>query len=81
MVRSNFSKKLKNIPYSLSESIDRSKKMKVIMIRCAFKAQFEEVHKVMFPNQSLWLSIKEDTLSDLTKYDTFIDTFNEKYKQ
>lgn len=76
-----YSKGLKNIPFSLSESLDRSKKMKVCMIRCAFKTQFENVHKVMFPNSSLWLSIKEDTVSNLTKYDVFIDAFNDKYKQ
>ncbi len=76
-----YSKGLKNIPYSLSESLDSSKKMKVCKFRFAFNAHFDNVRNEMFPISSHWFSIKEDAVSDLTKYDAFIDAFNDKYKQ
>lgn len=76
-----YSKELKNIPYSLSESLDSSTKMKVCKFRFAFNAHFDKVRNVMFPISSHWFSIKEDTVPDLTKYDVFIDAFNDKYKQ
>jgi hypothetical protein len=73
-----YSKGLKNIEFSLSKSLDSDSETKVCKIQFVFNSEFDKDHKMMFPKSSHWFSIKEDTLSNLSKYDNFINVFQNK---
>jgi hypothetical protein len=73
-----YSKGLKNIEFSLSQSLDRLSEEKVCKIEFVFNSKFDKDHKMMFPKASHWFSIKEDTVSNLSKYDNFINAFSNK---
>ncbi|MES2240895.1 MAG: hypothetical protein V4497_11625 [Bacteroidota bacterium] len=75
-----YSKGLKNIDFSLSQSLDNHNDVKVCKIEFVFNAKFNKAQKMISPKSSHWFSIKEDTISNLSKYDDFINFFNAKYK-
>lgn len=70
-----YSKDLKNIDFSLSQSLDNYNKVKVCKIEFVFNAKFNKAKKMIFPKSNHWFSIKEDTISNLSKYDDFINAF------
>jgi len=73
-----YSKGLKNIEFSLSKSLDNNSEVKVCKIEFVFNSKFDKTHKMIFPKSSHWFSIKEDTISNLSKYDDFINAFKIK---
>ncbi|WP_281297556.1 hypothetical protein [Flavobacterium limnophilum] len=70
-----YSKELKNIEFSLSQSLDSDSETKVCKIQFVFNSKFDKDHKMIFPQSSHWFLIKEDISSNLSKYDDFINAF------
>lgn len=70
---------LKNTEHSLSKYLDSINKLKVCKISGIFGPLFLKEYSKTVQRTEFWFSIKEDTVSNLSKYDDFINAFNSKY--
>lgn len=71
---------LKNINYSISKKLEHIKKLKVFKIRFIYNSKSIKEHTYKLSRRELFISIQEDTISNLSRYDDFINIFNTKYK-
>jgi hypothetical protein len=69
-----YTKKMKNIDFSLAPEIDNNI-YKVCKIEDTYLTAIDSISKKIIPSSKNWFSIKEDTTSNLSKYEEFIDRF------
>jgi hypothetical protein len=69
-----YTKRMKNIDFSLAPEID-NKTYKVCKLELTHLTAIDSISKKIIPSSINWFSIKEDTTSNLSKYEEFIDRF------
>jgi hypothetical protein len=73
-----YKNELKNIDYSISKKLDSIKKLKVFKIRLIYNSKAIKEYPYKLSKRELNVSIQEDTISNLSKYDNFINAFQNK---
>ncbi|KAF2081964.1 hypothetical protein [Flavobacterium sharifuzzamanii] len=68
-----FSNKMKNTSFTLSKDLDSIKKMKVVKMRAIFNSQFIKGNPNKFPQYEYKFELKQDSISNLKKYQDFIE--------
>lgn len=68
-----YSNKMKSTSFTLSKDLDSIKKLKVLKMRAIFNSQFIKGQPNKFPQYEYKFELKEDSISNLKKYQDFIE--------
>ena len=68
-----YSNKMKGINFTLSKDLDSIKKMKAVKLRALFNSQFIKGYPKKIPQYEYKFELKEDSISNLKKYQDFIE--------